>query len=156
METNNDLKQGLFKWSAAMSVGNSVIDADHKMFLDLVNLLILLDGDPDDLVIESAIGILEEYVQGHFYREEKAMKLMGYEDYVAHRLIHEQFKVTLGEIAKSYREGTKSAADGLPQLVGNWLTDHIQNDDQACSDCFRANVVDDRPLAVLAAEEKQT
>ena len=155
MEDNENLEQDLFAWSEEMSVGNSIIDADHKAFFDLANLLIGWKNKADDVIVESAIAILEEYVQGHFYREEKAMKAVGYKDSVGHHLRHEHFKARIKAIAKLYREGTKSAADGLPELVGNWLIKHIHNDDQGCKDCFRTSVVDNRPLAFLALEAEQ-
>ena len=155
MEDNDDQKQNLFSWSDEMSVGNSVIDADHKAFLDLANLLTLWSSKADETIIESAITILEEYVRGHFFREEKAMKAMGYKDYVGHHLRHEHFKARIAAIVKLYREGTRSAAHGLSELVGTWLIKHIKNDDQDCKDCFRTSVVDDRPLAFLALEADQ-
>jgi len=80
-----------FQWSEDLSVSNAALDGDHKAFINIANLL--LDWkNHEDMLVESALMMLREYIDGHFLREEKAMKAVAYPYYAGHRLKHAQFK----------------------------------------------------------------
>ena len=80
-------------WSDAFSVGNAAIDSDHKAFFEIANLLkgIVFEAAESKFVIESALAMLEEYVAGHFLREEKAMAKIGFQHFEDHRVKHFAF-----------------------------------------------------------------
>ena len=113
-----------------------------------------MDGQKcsDHLFIDSAIAILEEYVDGHFYREEKAMQAVCYPRLADHRLKHLRFKSKIRAISEEVGAGRRSAADGLPDMVGDWLVQHILNDDKLYASWIKESILDSRPLAFLALE----
>jgi hemerythrin len=142
-------------WSPELSVGIEVFDADHKAFFELAFLLQDASGASvveRAMIVGSAIGLLEEYVDGHFLREEKAMKKANFPHFPEHIHKHKVFRGRIREIAKAYRDGATSIADDIPSLVSAWLTNHIMQDDQKYKNWVRASMVDDRPLAFLAIE----
>lgn len=142
-------------WSPELSVGIDAFDDDHKAFFELVFVLQDVTGASvveRAMIVGSAIALLEEYVDGHFLREEKAMKKAHFPHFSEHLHKHKVFCGRIREIAKAYREGVTSIADDIPSLVSAWLTSHIMQDDQKYKNWVRASMVDDRPLAFLAIE----
>jgi hemerythrin len=153
----NDKHKGqnasIFEFTPDMSVGNDAIDADHKAFFELAKLLNeTLDSGERGMIVLSSLAILEEYVDGHFHREEKAMRKVSYTNLAQHHLKHNQFRARIKAISELYRQGTTSAADDLPPLVINWLRSHIANDDLKYKRWINNSSVDDRPLVYLAME----
>ncbi|MBF0562384.1 MAG: hemerythrin family protein [Alphaproteobacteria bacterium] len=140
------------EWSDEMSVGNSILDADHQSFLVLTRLLFESQKHHNQLVILSAIHMLEEYVGGHFLREEKAMKAAKYPQLAAHTLKHGQFRARVKAIAEVYKSGTLSAADGLAEIVQDWLRQHVLDEDKLYVKWISDIHVDTRPLGILALE----
>lgn len=141
-------------WTPEMSVGNDTLDSDHKAFFDIARLLYdsLSAKQDQGMIITSTLMILEEYVDGHFLREEKALKAVGYTQLAEHHHKHRKFQARVRAISETYQSGTKSAADDLPNLVIQWLTHHILNEDMQYKRWIRDSAVDPRPLAFLAVE----
>lgn len=83
------------------------------------------------------------------------MTLVGYPRLADHKLKHGHFNAMIKEIGVTFRTGAVSAADGLPELVQNWLIQHIRNEDMQFKNWISNSAVDDRPLAFLAIEAKQ-
>lgn len=142
----------LIIWSPDWSVGSSTLDDDHKAFFKIADLLANGQKSSDHLFIDSAIAILDEYVDGHFYREEKAMQAVSYPRLSDHRLKHLRFKSRVRAIGEEVAAGRYSAADGLPKLIGEWLVQHILKDDKLYVNWINESVIDNRPLAFLALE----
>ena len=156
MSDEEETSFGKFEWSDSMSVGNGAIDGDHKAFLGLVNILSEVQSlDARELVMESALLILQEYVMGHFLREEKALAKVGYPRLSGHIHKHVQFRARVQAIAALYNKGTKSAVEGLPELVVGWLRNHILTEDMEFSHWISDGVVDRRPLVYLAIEAEE-
>jgi hemerythrin len=143
----------IFEFSPEMSVGNETIDADHKAFFELAKLLhYTLSGGERGVIVLSSLAILEEYVDGHFLREEKAMRKVSYSNFAEHRLKHNQFRARIKAISEVFQQGITSAADDLPPLVVHWLRSHIANEDQRYKRWINNSAVDNRPLVYLAME----
>lgn len=149
-------KDGYFDWTEDMSVGIEIIDDDHKSFFELVKTFSGWGrGTASDLVIESALLMLEEYVGGHFLREEKAMQKCAYPKLVAHTQKHSYFRTRVQTISALYSRGTKSAIDDLPVMVVEWLKQHILGEDVQFKHWIRPLDVDSRPLGFLAMEASE-
>ncbi|CAA7624589.1 Response regulator (modular protein) [Magnetospirillum sp. LM-5] len=141
-------------WSDAFSVGNAAIDSDHKAFFEIANLLkgIIFEAAESKFVIESALAMLEEYVAGHFLREEKAMEKIGFQHFEDHRAKHFAFNRKINEVIRLYRGGSLSVAEKLHDLVLKWLASHIMNEDMKFRSLLTDDDVDQRPLAYLALD----
>jgi hemerythrin len=145
----------LENWTPELSVDIEALDADHKAFFELA--AVLQDAraaglGENDLVVRSAIDLLEDYVVGHFLREERAMESAGYPDFEAHRLQHQVFRDKVAAIARAYRNGDLTAPAPLPDIVTDWLYAHIAKDDHAYRPCVQASHVDPAPLALMVLE----
>ncbi|CAA7626361.1 Response regulator (modular protein) [Candidatus Terasakiella magnetica] len=141
-------------WSDAFSVGNAAIDSDHKAFFEIANLLkgTVFEAAESKFVIESALAMLEEYVAGHFLREEKAMAKIGFQYLDDHRAKHFAFNRKINEVIRLYRGGSLSVVAKLHDLVLKWLASHIVNEDMKFKSLLTDGDVDQRPLAYLALD----
>ena len=83
MEPNNPLPA----WDDELSVCVDVIDEDHQAFFRLAALMQDVTSNLDNeqaYLIETALNILEEYIEGHFLREQMAMAKIDYPQMVEH------------------------------------------------------------------------
>ena len=145
----------MFAWTDDMSVGSSVLDADHRAFLDLAQLIHDAKSTGDAMVVLSALSMLEEYVDGHSLREEKAMQAVKFPRLDEHRLHHGLFRARIRAVAEVYRQGTKAAVNELAEMVADWLRNHIRGDDSQYRNWVTDSVVDGRPLGILAMEAQK-
>jgi hemerythrin len=151
---------GFLTWTPELSVGIDILDGDHQGFFELAAVLHdAQQADPVErhMVALSAIGLLEEYVEGHFLREERAMEKAGYPGLARHRELHQAFREQVAATARSYKEGDTAAAESLAQLVVSWLSAHIANVDHDYMGTVKPSDVDASSLMllVLAASEEE-
>ena len=142
------------EWSQEMSVGNDTLDSDHKAFFELARNIAeaLRHKDDSHFTIASSMNMLGEYVAGHFYREENALRALGYNNLAQHHHKHRMFQGRIKAIAEAYQHGTFSVVDNLPSLVTEWLRQHIMVEDMQYKLWMRDSAVDNRPLGLLALE----
>ena len=138
-------------WKPEMSVGNDILDEDHKSFFSLVSLLqdALAHGG-EEMVVESAINLLKDYVNGHFIREEMAMLAAKYPDVEAHIKEHVRFTEGMEKAIQAYRQNPEGAVESLAKMTGKWWADHILTVDSKYKGYIKDEHVDTRPLGFLA------
>ena len=152
MEADIDQKDRSVAWTADMSVGVDTIDEDHQGFFRLAELIYTIINRPDQnqtILIRTAINILEEYVQGHFLREEMAMAAVSYPMFDEHVAAHRAFSARVQQIAADFMNGNKDVAITLANLVTDWLTSHILTVDKQYTGILTNENVDNRPLGDL-------
>ena len=111
------------RWSEALAVGASALDADHQHLFALTNevLAAMLEGRGPSMV-KAAITELEEYTRQHFSREEALLVETGYPEAEAHRAMHGHLLAQLQEI-----RGLVDArqAERVARFLQAWILDHI-------------------------------
>lgn len=122
-------------WQDAMSVGNKIIDDEHKYLICLINSVELaLKLEDNEKVMKMLIEQLEEYTHSHFVQEEKIQLKIKYPAYVEHKQEHQRILSQIAELKSKVFEsleksvaakaeadptGSKTAFEGLeaPQPV---------------------------------------
>ena len=113
-----------------MKIGDPELDAEHKKFIALLNLI---ERGLQQKDVSPANEIFEEllvYVENHLPAEEAYMERIGYPDLDAHKKLHEdlayRFYVLLGRFRASVDDNERrSHVTKLAELVRSWLADHI-------------------------------
>jgi len=105
--------------------------------------------------VASAISLVEEYVMGHFLREEKAMRAVNYPQYTRHKHQHARFRARVQAIARVCQDGDKTAGGDLARVVVNWLRNHILTEDKKYYHWVTSSSVDDRALICLIVEKDE-
>ena len=141
----------MYTWKPEMSVGHLSLDDDHKAFFSLAGLLhdAALQGG-QKMVVDSAISLLQEYIVGHFMREEMAMLSAQYPDVETHIKAHAEFSRTVNALIGDYQQSVSGAADKLAETTAQWLIVHIANVDTKYSNWIKETDLDNRPLGLLA------
>ena len=121
------------QWSESMSVGEPLLDADHKSLFLLINRLHeKLEAGADPAALGDVFERLINYINFHFQREEMVMKACGYPEAKAHREEHAGFAKYVHEMRERYaREADEAIIRELLDYLKTWLDHHILIQDMA-------------------------
>lgn len=122
------------KWSAAMSVGVSRLDRDHRILIGLINRLDEASAGDDNAaqLMAEVLDVLVSYTIFHFSREEAVMEACGYPALGHHHEEHVALTQEVMDWQKRFRVDAESVVpmDMLHFLKG-WLNHHILLQDMA-------------------------
>lgn len=122
-------------WRPQMSLGNALLDGDHRYLISLINTVELaLRTAAERDALSTALDQLVMYTHEHFDREEKLMRSIRYPSYEEHRRSHRDLTARLVEIRASLEAvpAGAAAAEEVDRLIGllrAWLLDHVLKED---------------------------
>ena len=138
-------------WREQMSVGNTLIDTEHRYLLDQINAveLALNSEDNHDILVET-LDHLAEYTQTHFDHEEQIQLKIKFPLHEEHKIKHQEIMTELYSIKQKLDEilGTdEEENDSNPddEVTDDELNMLLDDDDSQRS----ANKSDLAPLVVL-------
>lgn len=113
-------------WRDEMSVGNDLIDQDHRYLLCLFNSveLILSSNELQDQ-LPFYFDQLLDYTKFHFDREEKIQLKSDYSGYYEHKKKHVEIVQRLEELNEELKSGKTDLEKDLLALVREWIVDHL-------------------------------
>lgn len=118
---------GKMIWKAEYSVGNELLDTQHRKLIEVVNSL---DGaEPLERLLEE----LARYVEVHFRDEERLLEAAGYPDTAQQKFQHKAFQAWLDRTRDTYRSGGELsvARRDLHAYLRVWIANHLQVYDAA-------------------------
>ncbi len=120
------------EWSDGLSTGVDVIDNDHKKILFLINKISeAIESQQTLQVMSNVFDELEDYVKGHFVREEELMRNCHYKDLAEHIVKHQEFTKKIPEFKyKLLANNSRQLAEEISFFLINWLINHIVAEDQ--------------------------
>lgn len=121
------------QWTDSLSVGVGVIDEQHRELIRHLNAMARAVAEHQgEREISQTLSFLIDYTHFHFDAEERHMATTQYPKLVAHQARHQEFRDTLRDLEREYREdgATKGLADALNHLLGDWLVNHIGSFDR--------------------------
>ncbi|MDO8606650.1 MAG: bacteriohemerythrin [Phaeospirillum sp.] len=124
----------VIRWTDSMSVGNPILDRDHRVLIGLVNQLSLPANREDHTVLEFVLDELLDYTVAHFSREEEHLRQILFPGYDRHKTIHRDLTEELVAIRSGFRSGKQGIGEKVAGFVGNWLRNHILREDQTYMD----------------------
>jgi hemerythrin-like metal-binding protein len=127
-ETVQKWEQGI-AWDENLSLGDEHLDAQHQQVFGLISSLV---NGADTVKTKETLGFLDNYTVQHFNDEEAFMLRYNYPGYKAHKQLHEDFKVTVGELAQRYAESSspEDLSNDIVKIVVRWLASHIMHEDK--------------------------
>lgn len=120
-------------WDPAWSVGNSVIDYDHQMLVNITNELMALitRRGVKQAEVDKMFDHLVQYTKTHFAREEAMFSDTDYPDAETHKEMHRTLTRTIEDIARlNSREGDTLNFREIGDFLRRWLTNHIAKHDR--------------------------
>ena len=120
-------------WREQLSVGNDVIDSDHRHLIDIINRVGESLNKKNRSQLRASLDSLSRYSQEHFAREEKVAKAAGYEQVPnlkeSHTALIEQLDQLKREVSEMGQEWSPETAERFTDLLRNWLIDHVIKED---------------------------
>jgi hemerythrin len=119
-------------WSNRLSVGNDMIDKEHKQLVQLVNALDYQIRQKDPALFLEALTTLEDVTRTHFNHEETLARSIRFpfkEHHLEHKYVLDEFhnfKTRLTEIQCHWSE---SMAEHFYLFLCTWAIEHIVEDD---------------------------
>jgi len=121
----------LLNWSTKYSVGVQSMDTQHKVLFGMLNDLheAMMKGQAQN-VSDPLLRKLVSYTHDHFSAEEAMMASTGYQGIAQHRIEHRDLIKQVDEFASRCERGESNLNLQLLNFLRNWLTNHIQQEDQ--------------------------
>ncbi len=115
----------------SLRFGVAVIDDDHALLFDLFEQLKEAGRDEEaDAMVGMILGMLIDYADYHFSREERLQKAIRYPDLEAHAASHQEIRDRLDGFKSNYDADPASVNVGeLCGFLHCWLARHILNED---------------------------
>ena len=123
-----------------LTTGHDGIDHDHLMMLELVNNYEdAVRTCQADRAVAQVLCDLATYAAGHFEREELLMRRLRYPEAQAHRIEHDGFLASLGNLVDAYEAGHPGLPEDTLAFLRRWLTEHLIGWDQRLVAFVKAN-----------------
>ena len=122
-----------FKWADIYSVGNELIDGQHKNMFEIANSI---PENFTDKSLKKTIVNLYKHALKHFDAEEGLMKQTGYENTAEHIRQHNNLVSRLNDITeKPFR--TDEDLLKFKKFVYGWIIEHIMQQDKMFFDFIK-------------------
>lgn len=120
------------EWDDSLSVGITLIDAQHKMLIQKLNdMACSIEEHQGASNIMKTLNFMIEYTEFHFSTEEKNMAKFNYPGLDAHKKAHGEFTTVLNDLLQDFDEegGSEALAKSIDTFLLNWLMGHIKGTD---------------------------
>ena len=118
------------EWREQLSVGNDLIDADHKYLIEIINLAERGLMGKDRVALAGALDTLGRYSKMQFFREETIATAAGYPQADQLHSAHEALMTTLATIkAEIGDEWEAPAVARISVFSRAWLINHDVKED---------------------------
>ncbi|MBI4808325.1 MAG: bacteriohemerythrin [Nitrosomonadales bacterium] len=120
-------------WREQLSVGNNVIDTDHKYLIEIINRVEQSMAARDRRGLAAELDDLSQYSLVHFDREEKIAAAVGYTQVPhlneSHQALLAKLNQVRGEFDAMGVEWSAEAVEHFSGFLRNWLVDHVIKED---------------------------
>ena len=130
----------LMTWSGKYSVGVEALDNQHKAMLKVLNELhaAAMRGKAQE-VADHLMSQMDAISKEHFSAEERLMESIRFPGLDCHRAKHQELGGKLEEFTSRHQMSDASMYVPLLYFVRDWLTKHMQTDDQAYASWLRSH-----------------
>lgn len=119
-------------WSKRLSVGNAILDSEHKNLISQINEIMRLIEARESIALASMLEAIEISMDAHFANEELFARAVNF-DFSLHRLTHQHLLADFRKFKHSLAEKNGVWADSEIKLyysfLHDWLIGHIAAED---------------------------
>lgn len=120
-------------WREQLSVGNNVIDSDHKYLIEIINRAEVGLSSKNRNELTAALDDLERYSRLHFDREEKIAIAVGYTQVPHLNQSHKELLGHLdqirGEVDAMGQDWSTETVQHFTKFLRDWLINHVIKED---------------------------
>ncbi len=130
----------MFKWDAKYSVGISIIDEEHRKFIDIINKAIVAREQSDNPErVKEVLQEMTNYALTHFATEENYMIEFNYPGHQDHKKEHHDFAIKTIAYLDNVIKSDYQIANEILECLKQYLVNHIQVTDKNYIVCFKEN-----------------
>ncbi len=138
---------GQFTWKDEYSIGNAVIDAEHRHLIALASTVAGFANSGERVErVKEAVVALYDYVKTHFQHEEEYMAGIDFPGLAEHRRQHQEIIHEMNTIMK-HSGNLDALIYKFKRLMHVWVLEHIIEDDHKITQAskWEENSADDAP-----------
>ena len=118
------------KWRQQLSVGNDLIDSDHKHLIDIINRVEDSLRHMERSGLTDALEDLSRYSRTHFAAEEKIAAAAGYAHVARLHESHGALLERLDQLRQELGGGwTTESVERFTNMLRDWLINHVIKED---------------------------
>ncbi len=125
--TTDELQQ----WDEKWSVGNDLMDKQHKVLISYVHRINVLNEDytkgvlSDTQEIKKSFDFLAKYTKEHFSNEEALLEKYNYRFLSKHKEIHRHLIEQIEGLQEKFSQHGNAVIPILVKFLNTWWKDHI-------------------------------
>ena len=115
-------------WSEQLSIGNAMIDSDHKNLIVAINRVENAIKAKDRAVLSMAFELFDAYMHIHTQNEEKISDAIKYpfaQDKLAQQQLMDEMKYMIKKLEAIYTAWPDNLLQMYSRFLAGWMTDHI-------------------------------
>lgn len=119
-------------WDSHLSVGNAMIDDEHKNLIVAVNSVEHAIGTRDYVALAKAFDLLDTYMHIHFRNEEKIAQAVNFpfsQNQMEHRYLLKEMRYMREQLDARNGIWSEEMVKKYSRFLGGWMTDHIIKED---------------------------
>jgi hemerythrin len=117
-------------WREQLSVGNDLLDTDHKHLISVINQAELSLKSKNMAGLTTVLESLSSYAKIHFAREELVATAVGYPDVAQIHESHEALIVRLAQVKQEMGDAmTDESSEHFGVFLRDWLVSHVIKED---------------------------
>lgn len=121
----------LAHWKNDYCTGDTRIDQEHQALFGMVNELDhAIATAASQLQLQTILSTLATHTIEHFQHEEALMQALDYPGYRRHKQVHDNLLAKVTALLKQFKQPEAALADDLTAFLAEWLSHHIQGEDQ--------------------------
>ena len=135
-------------WSEELSVGNAMIDSEHKNMIVMVNSVEHAVRTRDSFALSQAFGQLEHCLCTHFANEEKiaqAIKFNFTNNKLDHYYLLKLLQHMRDELEAKNGILSENATEHFSHFLSDWMTEHILKEDMLMKPVLQTYSYDFKP-----------
>jgi len=130
----------VIKWDDKYSVDISIIDEEHKEFIDIINKAVAIkENNGNQEEVREVLYKMIKHALKHFATEETYMKKFNFPEFQLHRNEHLDFTNKTFDNLNKIIMGDYQVANEILEYLKQWLVNHIHGTDRKYIDCFNKN-----------------
>lgn len=135
-------------WNDDLSVGNALIDSDHKNLIVVVNRVqhAIASGDHDAL--SKSFDLLETYMIIHFKNEEKIAEMVNF-PFAHNKSEHVQLINEMNKMRNLLESTNGKWPEHMVKMyshyLSDWMVDHVMNEDMLLKPVLKTYPYDLKP-----------
>jgi len=141
-----------FEWSEKYSVGNAILDSEHRNLMEKINNIMRLLENNDCVALSEAFSQLESWLKVHFENEKLFAQSLDI-DFELHELAHERLLEEIHSLQDNLLlqrlKDSSCKSEGYRRFLHNWLIGHITEHDMQMKQhlqCCKHDYIPPSPL----------